>query len=120
MKIHYPRNHFVSVVENNDRLHVRTICGYGSHYYIVKIPGVRIENIPNSRMWCEVIHERNMGNDALFIRSFMEKDINLLQREFSIKETLRSSALIYLFRFLLRYAKTFIRKARNRLFGREW
>lgn len=120
MKIHYPRNHFVSVVENNDRLHVRTIYGYGSHYYIVKIPGVRIESIPNSRMWCEVIHARNMGNDASFIRSSMEKDINLLQREFSIKETLQNSALIYLFRFLPRYAKTFIRRTRNRLCGREW
>lgn len=120
MRIHYPRNHFVSVVENNDRLLVRTIYGYGSHYYIVKIPGVRIDSIPDSRMWCEVIHEKNMGNDAYFLRSSMENDGELLQRDFAIDEPIRHGVGIYLFRFLPRYARTFVRRARNRLFGREW
>ena len=120
MRIHYPRNHFLSVVEKNDVSGVRTIYGYGSHYYVVKIPGVHIEQISDSRMWCEVIHEKNMGNDAYFLRASMEKDCELLQRDFAIDQPLQSGLGLYLFRFLPRYARTFVRRARNRLFGREW
>ena len=120
MRIHYPRNHFMSVVEKNDQLTVRTIYGFGSHYYIVKIPGVRIEQVSNSQMWCEVIHEKNMGNDAYFLRSTMEKDSELLHRDFAIDVSVKHSVWLYLFRFLPRYAKTFVRRVKYRLFGREW
>ena len=120
MRVNYPRNHFISVVEKNDISKVRTIYGYGSHYYIVKIPDVRIEQVSNTRMWCEVIHDRNMGNDAFFLRSTMVNDSAMLQRDFSINETLQSSIQLYLFRFLPRYVKTFLRRAKIRLFGREW
>lgn len=120
MRIHYPRNHFVSVVENNDWSDARTIYGFGSHYYLVKIPGVRIEQISGSRMWCEVIHEKNMGNDASFLRATMEKDRALLQRDFAIDIPLQYGPRLYLTRFLPRYAKTFIWRAKNRLFGRKW
>lgn len=120
MRIRYPRNHFVSVIENNDWSNVRTIYGFGSHYYLVKIPGVRIEQISGSRMWCEVIHEKNMGNDAYFLRATMEKDRTLLQRDFSIDEPLQHGTLLYLFRFLPRYCKTFVRRTKNYLFGRKW
>lgn len=120
MRIHYPRNHFVSVVEKNDLSQVRTVYGFGSHYYLVKIPGVRIEQVSGARMWCEVIHEKNMGNDAYFLHAAMEKDRELLKREFSIDEPLEYGPFLYLFRFLPRYVKTFVRRARNRLFGRKW
>lgn len=120
MRIHYPRNHFVSLIEKNDRSNVRTIYGYGSHYYLVKIPGVRIEQISGSRMWCEVIHEKNMGNDAYFLHATMEKDPAMLQRDFAIEEPLQHGLLLYLTRFLPRYAGTFVRRTKNRLFGRKW
>lgn len=122
MRIHYPRNHFVSVIEKRAPLNmnVRTIYGFGSHYYLVKIPGVRIEQISGSRMWCEVIHEKNMGNDAYFLRAMMEKDHALLQRDFSIDEPLQHGTLLYLFRFLPRYCKIFFRRTKHRLFGRKW
>lgn len=120
MRIHYPRNHFVSVVEKNDLSQVRTIYGFGSHYYLVKIPGVKIEQVSGARMWCEVIHEKNMGNDAYFLHAAMEKDGALLQREFSIDVPTEHGLFLYLFRFLPRYAMTFIRRVRNRLFGRKW
>lgn len=120
MRVRYPRNHFVSVVESNDILNVRTVYGFGSHYYIVKIPGVRIEQISGSRMWCEVVHDKNMGNDAYFLRATMEKDCELLQRDFAIDMHLQHGALPYLTRFLPRYAKTFVRRAKNRIFGRKW
>jgi hypothetical protein len=97
-----------------------TIYGFDSHYYLVKIPGVRIEQIPDSRMWCEVIHDKNMANDAYFLRATMEKDTDLLQRAFAIEAPLQHSPRLYLTRFLPRYAKTFVIRARNRIFGRKW
>ena len=50
MKIHYPRNHFVSVVERGNPETVKTIYGYGSHYYIDRIKGVKIEYVKNQPM----------------------------------------------------------------------
>ena len=52
MRIRYPRNHFVSVVESGDASTVKTIYGYGSHYYIDKIKDVRIEHVKDLPMWC--------------------------------------------------------------------
>lgn len=119
MRIHYPRNHFMSVVEKADNA-VRTIYGYGSHYYIEKIEGVRIENVKNQPMWCEVIHEKNMGNDAYFLNAKMVSDSEQLRRDFSLDGTLQSGIGIYLFRFLPRYFKTFVRRIGYKLYGRHW
>ena len=47
---------------------------YPFHYYINKIKGVRIEHVKDLPMWCEVIHDRNMGNDAYFLRAKMVRD----------------------------------------------
>ena len=120
MRIHYPRNHFVSVVEKNVLSQIRTIYGFGSHYYIVKIPGAKIEQISDCWMWCEVIHEKNMGNDAYFLRAKMVQDKDMLQREFAIDEAIQHGLGLYLFSFLLRYTRTFVRRMKNRLFGRNW
>ena len=120
MRIRYPRNHFISVVEKYDLSQFLTIYGFGSHYYIVKIPGVRIEQITDSRMWCEVIHEKNMGNDAYFLHATMVQNKDLLQREFAIDKAIQHGLGLYLFRFLPRYARTFVRRVKNRLFGRDW
>jgi len=119
LKIHYPRNHFVSVVEGQDD--VKGIFGYGSHYYIDTIEGVRIENIKQQPMWCEVVHEKNMINDANFIiGTKMIKDANRLRCDFSINETVNYSMAIYAFRFLPRYFKTFVKRAKDRLIGKKW
>lgn len=120
MQIHYPRNHFVSVVECGDPSVVKTIYGYGSHYYIDRIKGARIEYVDNLPMWCEVIHEKNMGNDAYFLGAKMIKDSERLRKEFAIDETIYFGANLYLFRFLPRYGKTFIRRSKHYLFGRHW
>ena len=45
MQIHYPRNHFVSVVEKGDPSVVKGIFGYGGHYFIEKRIGVMIEKV---------------------------------------------------------------------------
>lgn len=109
MQIHYPRNHFMSVVEEGNPAILKTIYGYGSHYYIEKIPGVRIEYVKNQPMWCEVIHEKNMGNDAYFLNAKMVREANgfgFMFQDLSFKYGIGN----YLFRYLPRYCKTFIRR----------
>lgn len=121
MQIQYPRNHFMSVVEEGNPATLKTIYGYGSHYYIDKIKDIHIEKIKELPMWCEVIHEKNMGNDAYFLLSSkMIKDEYLLFREFGLKEKVESGNCLYLFRFLPRYFKTLVRRVGYRLYGRHW
>jgi hypothetical protein len=121
MKIHYPKNHFVSVVESGNPATLKGIFGYGGHFHIDKIEGVKIERIKNQPMWCEVVHEKNMINDAnFFIGTKMVRDSELLKREFAIDETVRTGIVIYVFRFLPRYCRTFVKRAKSKLFGRKW
>lgn len=120
MCIRYPRNHFISVVECGNKAKVKTIYGYGSHYYIDKIEGARIEHVKNSPMWCEVIHEKNMGNDAYFLRARMMEYSDLLRRNFALDISAQSGTGLYLFQFIPRYIKTFIKRVRFFFFGRHW
>lgn len=66
MRVSYPRNHFVSVLEKGNAASFKTIYGYGSHYFIDKIRGAQIEHVKCPPMWCKVIHEKNVDNDAIF------------------------------------------------------
>ena len=121
MQIQYRRNHFMSVVEEGNPATLKTIYGYGIHYYIDKIKDIHIEKIKELPKWCEVIHEKNMGNDAYFLLSSkMIKDEYLLFREFGLKEKVESGNCLYLFRFLPRYFKTLVIRVGYRLYGRHW
>lgn len=120
MRIHYPRNHFVSVVESGNPLTLKTIYGYGSHYYLEEIPGSKIERVASCPLWCEVIHDRNMGNDAYFLHAKMMSDPELMRRDFAVDATVKSSSGLYLFHFLPRYVKTFFKRIGYKLFGRKW
>lgn len=120
LRINYRRNHFVSVVELGDPACVKTIYGYGSHYYIDRIKGAKIEYVKNFPMWCQVIHERNMGNDAYFLRVKMINDEETLRRDFAINKTVKHGVGLFMFRFLPRYVKTFVRRIGYKLFGRKW
>lgn len=120
MRIRYPRNHFVSLVEGGDHATVKTVFRYGGHYCIAKIDGVKIEHVKNLPMWCEVIHERNMGNDAYFIGAKMLKDKKTLRKNYGIDETVKYGIGIYLCRFIPRYCKTFVRRTKYYFFGRHW
>lgn len=113
MRIVYTKNHFVSVVEEGNPNTLKGIFGYGSHYYINKIKGAKIEHIKGLPMWCEVVHEKNVMNDAKFLRSKMVRDEDLLRREFAIDETVQSGLGIYLFKFMPRYGRTFVRRAKE-------
>ena len=50
-------------VELSSHATVKTVFRYGGHYCIEKMDGVKVEHVKNLPMWCEVIHERNMGNE---------------------------------------------------------
>lgn len=120
LQIHYPRNHFVSVVEDGNPATVKGIFGYGRHYYIDEIKGAKIEHVKTEPMWCEVVHEKNMINDANFLlgTKLVKKadGFGFMFKDSGIKYGLG----MYLFRFLPRYMKTFVRRAKHRLIGRQW
>lgn len=118
MQIHYPRNHFVSVVEKGDASTVKGVFGHGRHYYIDSIEGAKFEHVKTKPMWCEVVHEKNILNDANFIlHTKMICDENRLKQEFAINETLKYGLSIYLNKFLPRYSKIFIRRAKQKILG---
>lgn len=121
MRIHYPTNHFVSVVEKGEPVTIKGIFGYGGHAYIHTIKDVNIEHVRNVPMWCEVVHEKNMINDAFFLlRAKMVCDGDVLKNGFGVDEAIKSGVGIYVCKFLPRYVKTFIRRAKFRVFGRRW
>lgn len=121
MQVSNQKNHFISVVESGTPILLKTVYGYGSHYYIDKIKGSRIEYVNDFPMWCEVIHEKNMDNDAYFLfGSKMVRDRDYIRNNFSIDQTLNTRGSDYLFRFLPRYIRVFFRRIRYYFFGRHW
>lgn len=121
LQINYPRNHFVSVVEKGEPQSVKGIFGYGRHYYIDAIKGASIEHIKTEPMWCEVVHQKNMLNDANFlIGTKRVKDVGILRSQFSVEVEVKTGWDVYVFKFLPRYMKTFVRRAKHRLLGRQW
>lgn len=121
LQIHYPRNHFVSVVEKGDPAAVKGIFGYGRHFYIDDIEGARIEVIDRQPMWCEVVHEKNMINDANFlVGTKVVRDKDAMRKGFAVDEDVDGVTWVYWFKFLPRYIRTFVKRAKNKLFGRKW
>ena len=119
MKIHYPKNHFVSVLESGSPATVKTIYGYGSHYYIDKIKGAKIEYVKDIPMWCQVVHEKNMGNDAYFLCAKMVREAEGF--DFIANDSgFRYGVGLYLFRFLPRYVKTLFRRCGYFIFGNRF
>ena len=111
----------MSVVEKGDSSNAKGVFGYGRHYYIDKIAGAVVEHVRSEPMWCEVVHEKNMINDANFlIGTRMVSDEELMRRNFSVDEKVNAGIGIYMFKFLPRYVKTFVKRAKHRLFGRQW
>lgn len=108
MRVHYPTNHFISVVEKGDPATLKGIFGFGSHATIKRIKGAKIECIKSQRMWCEVVHEKNVMNDAKFMTVRMVRDEGLLLSEFAIDDKIEYGIVVYILRFLPRYMKTFI------------
>jgi glycosyltransferase involved in cell wall biosynthesis len=120
MQIHYPRNHFVSYVESGNPATLKSVFGFGGHYYIYTIKGAKIVHIDNLPMWCEVCHEKNMLNDAYFLlNAKMIHDEDRMRGEFFVDETVKYGIALYVFRFLPRYIRTFVRRAKRYLHDRK-
>lgn len=121
LQIKYPRNHFVSVVEEGNPATIKGVFGYGRHYYIDQIKGARVVHVKTQPMWCEVVHEKNMINDANFlIGTKIVRDSERLRHDFVIDEALKSDFGVYVIKFMPRYLRTFIKRVNNRIFGRTW
>ena len=121
LRIVYKNNHFMSVVEAGNPSTLKSIYGYGSHTVISRIPDAVIEYVDDMPLWCEVIHERNMGNDAYFLLGTkVIRDNDTLRRDFCIDETSRHGLFLYVSRFIPRYIRTFFRRAKWKVFGRKW
>lgn len=121
MRMRHPRNHFVSVVENANSETLKTIYGYGSHYFIDRIPGVKIERVIDLPMWCEVVHEKNMGNDAYSIRARMVAEgESLMALNYGVQEEVKYSLGLYLFDFIPRRLKRFVRGIKSRIRGYQF
>lgn len=117
-QIHYPKNHFVSVVERDVPSAVKGIFGYGGHIHIDEIEGVTVENVENTPMWCEVVHERNMINDAnILFGTKVVRDKDRLRRDFALDVNVDARLGVYAFKFLPRYLKTFVKRARRKFKG---
>lgn len=119
MQLSFPKNHFVSVLEKGDPVNLKGIYGYGSHYYINKIEGAIIEHVKGLRMWCEVVHDKNVMNDAKFLSSKMIKGQNVLKSDFAIDVEVDYGLGLYVFDFLPRYIKMFLRRIKEHFFNKK-
>ena len=63
-KASYKRNHFITLAEPLGSNSIKTVFGYGSHYYIGKHNGIRQIAVEKTDMWLEVIHDKNVINDV--------------------------------------------------------
>lgn len=118
MRVYYPTNHFVSVMEKGEPASFRCIFGFGSHATIEKIKGVKIEYVNSSLMWCEVVHETNVMNDAKFLNAKMVGDEDVLKRDFAIDETVEFGFGVYLCKFWPRYIRHLFRRAKYSIWVR--
>ncbi len=60
----FKRNHFITMAEPLGNNCIKTVFGYGSHYYIDKHNGIRQIVVEKTDMWLEVIHDKNVINDV--------------------------------------------------------
>lgn len=118
MKLRHKKNHFMSVVERASSL--KTIYGYGSHYYIDGREDVKTIHVQDRPMWCEIVHEKNMDNDAYFLRAKLARDRELLKRDFAIDAEVQTGLDKYLFCYLPRYVRVFFRRLKYFFLGRHW
>ena len=119
LKIRYQRNHFPSAIESREGL--RTVYGYAGHYYVDKVPDVRIELVEGVPLWCEVVHEKNELNDANFLIGIKQvRDKELMRKLFSVDVDLDTHyTKTFVLNFVPRYIRTFMRRLRGKLFGKD-
>ena len=120
----YRNNHFISFLEAlGDGSHLpKTVYGWGSHINIDKYKEChcRYEESDDA-MWIEVIHECNVDNDVWITqKNHLILDRDYLNAYGIVGSLSAHSQWIYYTRFLVRRIKVFCRRAKFRLFGRDW
>ena len=70
-------------------------------------------------MWCEVVHGKNVMNDAKFLNSKMIKGQNVLKSDFAIDAEVDYGTGLYVFNFLPRYIKMFVRRIKEHFFNKK-
>ena len=122
-QISYRNNHFVSFLESlgGDTKLPKTVYGYGSHIYIDRLKECHcVYEDTDDAMWIEVIHECNVDNDVWLKNIHLVTDREYL-KSYGIISTLSAhSRRIYFTRFLLRRISVLFRRAKFKLFGRNW
>lgn len=119
-KILFKHNHFLTLVEDGEE--VKTIFGYGGHYYIWKQKELQLIYVdPVHPMWMEVVHEGNVDNDI-----WMTYDTRLVSTDpigrFSFKDVhySKSPYSVFIFRFIPRSVRIFFVHVKHKLFGHDW
>lgn len=123
LKLCYRNNHFISLIEDvTDIKNIRTVYGYGSHFYIDRLKNCKIHYVEDTEpMWLETVHRCNVDNDIHMNLPFsIETDVNILNA-FGLNIKLsRNSRLIFYTTFRLHQICHIIRRIKFRLFGRDW
>ena len=62
-----------------------------------------------------------MINDANFlVGTKVVRDKDAMRKGFAVDEDVDGGTGVYWFKFLPRYIRTFVKRAKNKLFGRKW
>ena len=59
-----------------------------------------------------MVHEKNVMNDAKILTVNMVRDNDLLRHEFAIDDVVKSGLGVYMLKFVPRYARTFVWRAK--------
>ena len=118
--IRFKHNHFISIIENADEL--RSVLGYGSHYYIWKCPEISMLYDDSKNMWMEVVHEGNVENDVwMTFDTRLIKDIHALDELFGCRLYCADNIKkVFIKEWIPRAIRVFGVHVKHKLFGHDW
>ncbi|MCC8145645.1 MAG: putative rhamnosyl transferase [Bacteroidales bacterium] len=123
--IRYENNHFISFVEDcSDNSNIKTVQGYGSHYYINQYKETKILYIhqPEKEKWIEIIHGSNVDNDIkMTFKTKLITDKNKLRKEYGIDVTLaKNSTILFFTKYMQRLFMQVLRRTKYKFVKRKW
>lgn len=123
LKLVYPHNHFLTYVETPDKDHrVQTAYAFGDHTNLFNYPNVFVHELKDedNMAWMEVVHTKNVANDALLrLQASLIEDRELLERTFALGLPMAvNPRAVYQTRFRIRKGREIVRKLLTRLRNR--
>ncbi|MDR2980585.1 MAG: putative rhamnosyl transferase [Bacteroidales bacterium] len=126
-QVRYDNNHFISFVENcSNRDTIKTVFGYGSHYYIDQYRDAHVLYIDlkdeKKEKWIEIVHDNNVDNEVkATFETQLITDYGKLKREFGIDiELSHHSKIKFSTQFMLLMFKEAIRIIKYKFVKRKW